>query len=153
MINYLINLLEYNKWATKQTAKSILNSNKELPEANRLISHIVAAQKLWMERISGETTGITPWEEYKTEDILGLSNDINIRWILLIKNKGNNFLETVVKYKTTNGATFENSIIDIITHLINHSTYHRAQIARTIRQEGETPSATDYILYIREKNK
>lgn len=151
MTNYFIDLLEFNKWATEQTTKSILNLNKELPEANKLISHIVAAQKLWMERISGETTVKTPWEEYKTEDIVSLSNDINDRWILLIKNRGNGFLEMVVKYKTTNGEPFENKVMDIITHLINHSTYHRAQIARIVRQEGGIPPSTDFIRFKRTK--
>lgn len=151
MTNYFIDLLEFNKWATEQTTKSILNLNKELPEANRLISHIVAAQKLWMERISGETTVKTPWEEYKTEDIVNLSNDINDKWILLIKNRGNGFLEMVVKYKTTSGEPFENKVMDIITHLINHSTYHRAQIARIVRQEGGIPPSIDFIRFKRTK--
>ncbi|QLH28398.1 MAG: hypothetical protein HWD63_02710 [Candidatus Parvibacillus calidus] len=36
---------------------------------------------------------------------------------------------------------------DIIFHIINHSTYHRGQIAMEFRQSGLEPLNTDYIFY------
>jgi uncharacterized damage-inducible protein DinB len=34
-------------------------------------------------------------------------------------------------------------------HLVNHSTYHRAQIAILLRQQGFEPVNTDFITYDR----
>jgi uncharacterized damage-inducible protein DinB len=34
-------------------------------------------------------------------------------------------------------------------HLVNHSTYHRAQIATLLRQGGLEPVNTDFITYDR----
>ena len=58
-------------------------------------------------------------------------------------------LATLVRYKNTKGDEYRNSVLDILTHVVIHGTYHRGQIARVIgRAGGETPS-TDYIAYIR----
>ncbi|MGB9416785.1 MAG: DinB family protein [Acidobacteriaceae bacterium] len=36
------------------------------------------------------------------------------------------------------------SLGELIQHAINHSTYHRGQIALLIRQLGYVPASTDY---------
>ena len=36
-------------------------------------------------------------------------------------------------------------------HLVNHSSYHRAQIAMLLRQKGMEPINTDFITYDRVK--
>jgi uncharacterized damage-inducible protein DinB len=48
------------------------------------------------------------------------------------------------------GEKFANTIKDIIVHVINHSKYHRAQIAQLISLSGGEPAKTDYIVYQRE---
>ena len=35
-------------------------------------------------------------------------------------------------------------------HVVNHSSYHRGQIAAMLRQVGATPRGTDLMLYYRE---
>ena len=35
-------------------------------------------------------------------------------------------------------------------HVVNHSSYHRGQMALLLGQEGKSPPATDYIFYLRE---
>jgi uncharacterized damage-inducible protein DinB len=37
---------------------------------------------------------------------------------------------------------------DLIHHLLNHSTYHRGQVALLLRLLGQTPPATDYRLFL-----
>jgi len=51
------------------------------------------------------------------------------------------------------GEKLANNIKDIVVHVINHSTYHRAQIALLVRQSGGEPAKTDYIVYQREFQK
>jgi uncharacterized damage-inducible protein DinB len=81
------------------------------------------------------------------------SVELTGRWINLLEGSGNKFLEKRVKYQNTKGEKFENSIKDITTHVINHSTYHRAQIAQHIKRANGTPAVTDYIVYQREFQK
>ncbi|WP_379084396.1 DinB family protein [Pedobacter sp. UC225_65] len=35
---------------------------------------------------------------------------------------------------------------DILFHVFNHSTYHRAQIATLFKESGITPPVTDFII-------
>jgi len=60
-------------------------------------------------------------------------------------------LATIIAYKNFKGDSFENRVEDILTHVINHSTYHRGQIIAQLK--GQLPSlpSTDYILFIREQ--
>lgn len=55
----------------------------------------------------------------------------------------------LIRYRNSNGEQFDNSIADILTHVINHSSYHRGQIFKMLRQKGEEPINTDYITYAR----
>ncbi len=55
----------------------------------------------------------------------------------------------VVRYRTTSGDEFANTVEDILMHVALHGSYHRGQVARIVRGEGGTPLATDYILRIR----
>jgi uncharacterized damage-inducible protein DinB len=41
---------------------------------------------------------------------------------------------------------------DLIRHVVNHSTYHRGQLATQLRQLGQIPPATDFIVYRREQS-
>ncbi|WP_414711827.1 DinB family protein [Sphingobacterium sp. UBA1498] len=46
---------------------------------------------------------------------------------------------------------FHNKVNDILLHVFNHGTYHRAQIASEMRRNGVEPINTDYITFIRLK--
>jgi len=34
---------------------------------------------------------------------------------------------------------------DLMTHVVNHATYHRGQLTTMLRQVGATPPATDFV--------
>jgi len=46
--------------------------------------------------------------------------------------------------------THQYSLGELIQHLLNHSTYHRGQIALLLRQLGHTPPPTEYRLFLTE---
>jgi uncharacterized damage-inducible protein DinB len=62
----------------------------------------------------------------------------------------NSDLNQIVKYANPEGGFFENKISDILFHLVNHSTYHRAQIAMQFRLNDIKPPVTDFIAFKRE---
>jgi uncharacterized damage-inducible protein DinB len=47
------------------------------------------------------------------------------------------------------GDSYTNNVEMIMIHLVNHSSYHRAQIAMLLRQKGLEPINTDFITYDR----
>ena len=54
-----------------------------------------------------------------------------------------------IAYENSEGKQFINTFKDILFHVINHSTYHRGQIALEFRNNTIEPLASDYILYKR----
>jgi uncharacterized damage-inducible protein DinB len=56
-------------------------------------------------------------------------------------------LAQTIQYSNSKGQPFKNSAGDILFQVINHSTYHRGQIATEFRQSGLEPLLTDYIYY------
>lgn len=53
-------------------------------------------------------------------------------------------LEKLMTYNNATGGQFTNKIKDLLFHIINHSTYHRAQLALLLREQGVEPINTDY---------
>jgi uncharacterized damage-inducible protein DinB len=60
-------------------------------------------------------------------------------------------LDTLVEYTNTKGEKFANTRQDILLHVVNHSTYHRGQIASALKHAGIDPPTTDYIFYKRSR--
>ena len=149
MIDHLTHLFKYDNWATERAANSIINLDEILPEAVRLLSHIISAQQLWLNRITGEHSSITPWDNYTIDESISKSVELTGKWINYLDGNGIDFLEKRIKYQNTKGEKFENSVKDIVTQVINHSTYHRAQIAQHVKRANGTPAVTDYIVYQR----
>jgi len=149
IIDHFIHLFEYNNWATKLAANSVIVSDKKEERSTELLSHIVSAQTIWLNRILGNNITIDPWQKLLPEECITQSTQITSEWITLLKKFKDSDLAKRIEYKNLKGESFTNSIKDIITHVINHSTYHRAQIAQLVRQSGGEPAKTDYIVYQR----
>jgi uncharacterized damage-inducible protein DinB len=49
---------------------------------------------------------------------------------------------------TVRGQQFQ--LRELIQHIVNHSTYHRGQVALLLRQLGHTPPGTDFRLFLAE---
>ncbi|MMZ69323.1 DinB family protein [compost metagenome] len=58
-------------------------------------------------------------------------------------------LKEQIHYRTSNGESFATSIEDILTHVALHGSYHRGQIAASLRMAEIAPPATDYIFFVR----
>jgi uncharacterized damage-inducible protein DinB len=58
-------------------------------------------------------------------------------------------LDKIISYSTFNGDKFDNTVEDILLHVVNHSTYHRAQIATYFKQNNVKPPETDFITFQR----
>ena len=59
-------------------------------------------------------------------------------------------LSEEIFYKTMKGDQFSNTVSDVLFHLVNHSTYHRGQIASIFRKADVQPAVTDFIVYKRD---
>ena len=150
MKQYFLHLLKYNLWAN-QRLLSVLSQNEiEDEDILQLFSHIVSAQLIWLHRIEGlPTSPFPPWEVYNQRELESMVDESNIRWEKFFDTYKMETLEEVIHYQNSNKKDFESRLIDISTHIINHSTHHRAQISLRLRQLGITPPPLDFILFTR----
>ena len=150
---HFIHLFKYNDWATGQSADSIIKMRTKNEKAGEIISHLISAQEVWLNRVLKRNIITDPWKKWSEEEWAHKSITLTSEWINLIEGLNENDFEKRIEYKNTNGESFSNSIKDILTHVINHSTYHRAQIATLVRLAGDEPAKTDFILYQRQIQK
>jgi uncharacterized damage-inducible protein DinB len=153
MRNYFIHLFKYNNWATRLTAESIVGLKKKNEKSQELLSHIISAQKIWLNRILKRDIIINPWQKITSDNWIEQNTTVTSEWINLIEGFQEKDFDARVEYKNTAGEKYTNTVKDIISHVINHSAYHRAQIALLVRQSGGEPAKTDYLVYQREVQK
>jgi uncharacterized damage-inducible protein DinB len=142
-------LLKYNNWANQLLIASFKDMGALLPnKCIHLLSHIVNTQSVWLSRLNGTTQSFGAWDEHTIatcEIIHNESSAMLEQQILLPAEK----LSEIIEYVNSTGKTFHTSRYDILIHILNHSTYHRAQIASQYRLNSLEPINTDYINYVR----
>ena len=150
MENTLERQLKYHSWAM-DILFNHLGAQPELPpDCLKLLQHIVNAESIWTSRVFGETPLVGVWEERPLPDCLKLHQESAAKLAALIRNEAD--LDRAVSYVNSQGKAFTNSVHDIVIHLLNHGTYHRAQIAKGLRTHSLEPVNTDYITYARSKS-
>lgn len=148
---YFTDLIKYNDWANHRVLATLTEAGDQ-KEATKLFSHLISAQIIWLNRIKDLPTSPFPlWEEYKLTELSTMTRESTTNWLNYIKEHRMNTFEEMIFYTTTKGDKKESTIREIITHVINHSTYHRGQIANILRQNNIEPPVTDYIAYCRFK--
>lgn len=146
MKEQFIDLLEYNSYFNQLLIEIYLDNKDSFNEKMiSLLNHILNAQQVWNSRIFIEDSfGV--WQINPDEKLLE-NNQSNFENSFKILSERN--LDEIIVYRNSKGDEFQNSIREIFFHFINHSTYHRGQIAMLIKQAGLEPINTDYVFYKR----
>lgn len=118
--------------------------DKTSEKAIKLYSHILNAHQILNNRIDPQQKTFGTWEIHAIQDCKDIDK-MNYEHSLLILDKFD-LIETV-NYVTSRGHAYSNSIRNLLFHVINHSTYHRGQVATEFKNNGLEPLVTDYMLY------
>lgn len=125
--------------ATISTKMEIVSS-----KSIELANHILNVHQIWNSKIQPNITMVAPWQILPIESL----EQINNANFECSKNIIQNFdLNQTVQWQTQYGQVFNNNIHDILFQIINHSNYHRAQIATEFKISGIEPLLTDFIYY------
>ncbi|MBS7565212.1 DinB family protein [Mucilaginibacter sp. Bleaf8] len=151
MNDYFIRLFDYDRFANLQILETIVAANH--PEKPlQLLSHMLGAQQIWLKRCKQvQAPGGPVWPNWSAEEIRATIEENYEACITFVNEQTDESWQQIISYTNTSGQSFHNKLVDIITHVINHGTHHRAQAGIYMKQIGiEKLPATDYILYIRE---
>lgn len=156
----LIQYTQFNLWANKQMINWLISNDQSLmdkvlissfPTINKTLSHIWIAEHVWMCRIEhiAWTNLINRHDGQSTKQIsedLIASSTYYIDKIIPITESG---LEERIDYKLLSGDIGNASVMYIIHHVMNHSTYHRGQLVTMGRELGfMDPPKTDFMHYV-----
>lgn len=148
MKTFFEELFEYNHHFNSVLSDLFSEYSERVSEKSvELFSHILNAHHIWISRIIGIQGDFDVWD-IQTIQMFKKINDKNFNETLNILCHFD--LSKTISYKNSKEQSFENKTSDILFHIINHSTYHRGQIATEFRKNGINPLITDYIFWKRE---
>ena len=145
-------LFDYDRWANLRICEALLSlsSLSKNDPAARLFSHVLAAEDLWLRRISGQPyAGRDFWPATAPLAWRDEIEAMHAAWHRFL-NTASTQLTALYSYQNSKGMPFETALYDIVQHLIIHGQHHRAQIAAHLRARGAVPPATDYIYFTRD---
>lgn len=152
MRNHYLELFKYNDWANQKLLICLQKNKVKDEKILSLYSHLIAAQNIWLNRIENiSSANIELWAAHNLFDLIDISHKSAENWIKFLESYPLNSFDEVIAYNNTNNLAYENKLSDILIHITNHSTHHRAQISILLREKGIEPPGTDYIFYSREK--
>ncbi|MBC2838395.1 DinB family protein [Robiginitalea sp. SC105] len=147
MKTYFQQLFDYNYYCNKRLIEACSEMEEVPARTAELFSHILNAHHIWNARILENDPQFEVWQRQEIDQWPDLHYENQRNSFEVITNADH--LEKRVGYLTSDGRSFTNTLQDILFHIINHSTHHRAQIASDFRANGKDPLALDYIFYKR----
>ena len=152
MKDYFLGLFKYNDWANQNLLICLQKNKVKEEKILTLYNHIIVAQNIWLNRINNLPTGdLKLWETKKLLDLIELTHKSSEDWINFLHDYKMSSFEEVIAYQNTEGQSFETGLADIIVHVVNHGTHHRAEIMQLLGSNDITPPEIDYIFFCREK--
>jgi|SRR5690554_611604 len=156
-------LFLYSEWANKKYLDAIKNLSEEkysfqvkssFKSIRETMAHIISSEWIWLQRWNGINPGAPPdWlDNPSIETLEEKFNSVISERKKFLDTLNDDSLEQVMSYNLLSGKASQNSFKEMFQHIINHSTYHRGQLATLFRQVDEVPPSTDLILFYREKN-
>ena len=110
------------------------------------LAHLAGAEWVYVERCRGRSPRALP--DIARLDALrkGLGEAAEA-WRDIVGRLDDAALDRPLSYVNFAGETWTYRLEDLLRHVVNHSTYHRGQVAFLLRQLGKKALGTDYLLY------
>ncbi len=162
MKQHFLSLTAYNLWANKQFVKMIEKlSNDQVntviagsfPSIRETVIHIYMAEFVWNERLRMADKIVLPNNYLDTDCNIAFENLLmqsdNLHSFVKKQTSEEAFTHEVI-YRDMKNTQYKNSVAKMLTHVCNHSTFHRGQLINFMRNQGISKlESTDYIHYCR----
>jgi uncharacterized damage-inducible protein DinB len=148
MKDFFLKWYQYNAWANHRVIGCLEQQAVTDEKILSIFGHCMAANFIWLNRICGlPKSEYELWGNYDLTTLKKMVDDADNQWMQFLNTQTD--FDRILKYQNYVGNYFENSVEQIMIHLVNHGTYHRGQVAMLLRQKGYEPVNTDYITYDR----
>lgn len=152
-------ILAYNRWANAKMLEPVGGVSPEewdrevggsFGSLHGTLVHLYGAEWVWLERLRGNSPGSLPAaRDLPTVEALRETwSALDGELALLAGGLTAERLTSTLTYANFQGETWTYTFADILFDLVNHSTYHRGQVATHLRQLAKTPVSTDYVRFL-----
>lgn len=150
LADYMRRQFAYDAWANQEVLKAIRTNTSENARSLQLMSHILAAERVWLERLKQQPQSIPVWPEPDLTQCEAEAAKLARLWFEYLDLITAGDVALTISYKNSKGEAYTSAIVDVLTHVVIHSAYHRGQIASHMRANGQTPAYTDFIHGVRQ---
>lgn len=163
LVEYFQGLMRYEAQCTPMVLDALTRARQRVDEAGlaslaapleravAIFCHVQAARELWLGRVS-ELCGFPEGGVFPVWDLTlaGVkARAMDELWLVFAGRQTQATLASAVRYTSTEGQGYESTLAEIMAHVVNHSSYHRGQIATLVAHTGTSPAVTDMIAMTR----
>ena len=147
-------LVAYNQWANEKILSAVdgltpaeLDRPVEayVGSLAHNLQHVLLATRVWLARWKGETP------PKLTEAVSGAWPDAyavtHAEFGAFVESLTDAAADRVVQYHDSKGNPFALPLAQLITHVVNHGTHHRAETGMLLERIGRSPGDMDYVYY------
>jgi uncharacterized damage-inducible protein DinB len=153
-VEHFSRLFAYDAWANQEVLTGLRATPTPPARSLKFIAHILAAERLWLERLvvpaKGQQPAILVWPQFTLEECERQAAELSLLWKKYLGESSEADLAEPVSYANSKGEKWNSRKDDILMHVVMQSAYHRGQIAADMRSAGSTPAYTDFIHSIRQ---
>ncbi|MCP3763590.1 DinB family protein [Domibacillus sp. A3M-37] len=150
-------LHHYHVWANERMLNHILQfpdvfrkpSAGPFSTIARTFGHIYDVDRLWFTRMKGTSLlaiGKTEFSDVQEAKEAFTALHKEMSQFLTLETDRNR----MIHYENTEGASFQNTLSELVTHVVNHGTSHRGNVVVMLREAGYRSCPTDYIYFLRD---
>ena len=152
----LRHLVAYNEWADHRILAAVeglsaaeLDAPREayVGSIAKNLRHTVAAQLRWLARFKGEPLPPVDQPQGPWPEVYAFAHQAVARYLGPLSDAD---FDRVVKYTLASGASNEQPLGQLVVHLVNHGSAHRAETGLLLERLGRSPGDLDYLLFIRD---
>ncbi len=158
MLQWTRTLWDYNYWAHRKLwncIETISDSDFVKPVAYSVgsvhiqVVHVMWAEAVWYERIHNGHRPTFTAEDYPTRPLIRAKWDqIEAKWRAYLDHTTEDELRREIEIVPLRGQPYKCTVLEMLSHAVNHGTNHRAQILQLIHGYGGETFEQDLSFYI-----
>lgn len=159
-----LELFEYNVWANERLLACCGELSPDewsrdlggsFPTLLEVVAHVVGGEWIWLRRWKGENPASPPdwFSDPSPTGLVDALEQVEAERLRFLRSLSPEDLERDVHHTLLDGSSGALPLSILLRHTMNHSTYHRGQIAAMLRRLDRTPPATDLLVYAMERGR
>lgn len=158
----IFDFFEYDQWATNHLvaatqaltpAQFIHEFDGPLTSVRQQFVHLLRVTDRYRARLAGAAVPDILPESFSTPpELLQYSKQMRLDLNRYLASLDEGDLNRVQEHVTLNG-TFRTTVQETLQHMVNHSTYHRGQVAFMLKLHGIDFPDTDIIIWLDMRSK